>query len=182
MDVYIDDVIVGSTGATMEETLANHDRNLREVLDRLAQNKLIVDPRKASLFVTEVEFCGHILREGRRQPAPGKLTALLKWDLPRTVTQLRGFLGLANYYSSYVQNYAEYAGPLMAKLQLNRIDGKKGSTKPIVWKESDKESFEELKRVLAARLELFRVDPDKPFVMRTDASDKAVGAVLEQQR
>ena len=70
----------------------------------------------------------------------------------------------------------------MAKLQLNRVDGKKGSTKPIVWKESDKESFERLKRVLAAKLELFRVDPDKPFIMRTDASDKAVGAVLEQQR
>ena len=108
-----------------KRALANHDELVRRVLDRLSEYKLVVDPRKVHLFTTEVEFCGHVLREGRREPAPGKLTALLKWDLPRTVTQLRGFLGLANYYSSYVPDYAEYAGPLMSKLQLNRIDGKK---------------------------------------------------------
>jgi hypothetical protein len=182
VDVYIDDVIAGSTGATLDETIKNHEVLVRKVLDRLATHKLLVDPRKAHMFRPEIEFVGHILREGRRTPAPGKLTALLKWELPRTVTQLRGFLGMANYYSSYVPDYAEYAGPLMAKLQLNRIDGRKGSTKPIVWKESDKESFRNLKEVMAGKLELFRVDPDKPFVLRADASDKAIGAVLEQSR
>ena len=182
VDVYLDDVIMGSKGETTEERLTNHERVVRRVLDRLAEHKLIVSPSKAHLFCTEVEFVGHVLREGKRSPAPGKLTALVKWELPRTVTQLRGFLGLANYYSSYVKDYAEYAGPLMSKLQLNREDGKKGSTKPIVYKDSDKVAFEKLKQVLAANLELFRVDPDKPFVLKTDASDKAIGAVLEQQR
>ena len=121
-----------------------------------------------------------MLREGKRSPAPGKLTALVKWELPRTVTQLRGFL--ATYYSSYVKDYAEYAGPLMSKLQLNREDGKKGSTKPTVYKDSDKVAFEKLKQVLAVNFELFRVDPDKPFDLKNDASDKYIGAVLEQQR
>ena len=182
VDVYIDDVIVGSTGRTPEEVLSNHEKDVRALLERLAEHQLIVEPKKAHMFVTEVEFCGHVLREGKRQPAPGKLLSIQKWELPRTVTQLRGFLGLTNYYSSYVPNYAEYAGPLMAKLQLNRQDGKKGSTRPIVWKESEKVAFERLKEVLAQRLELFRMEPDKPFVMTTDASDKAIGAVLEQQR
>ena len=102
------------------------------LLERLAEHQLIVEPTKAHMFVTEVKFCGHILREGKRQPAPGKLLSIQKWELPRTVTQLRGFLGLTNYYISYVPKYAENAGPLMAKLQLNRQDGKKGSTRPIV--------------------------------------------------
>ena len=123
-----------------------------------------------------------ILHEGRREPAPGKLLSIQRWELPRTVTQLRGFLGLTNYYSSYVPHYAEYAAPLMAKLQLNRADGRKGSTKPIIWKESDKAAFEKLKAELSKQLELFTVDPDKPFVLRTDASDRAIGAVLEQHR
>ena len=79
--------------------------------------------------MAEVEFCGHVLSAGRRKPAPGKLLALQKWELPQTVTELRGFLGLANYYSGYVDHYATYAGPLMSKLQLNREDGKKGSKK-----------------------------------------------------
>lgn len=51
-----------------------------------------------------------------------------------------------------------------------------------MWKESEKEAFEKVKAVLAQKLELFVVDPDKPFVLRTDASDKAIGAVLEQYR
>ena len=52
---------------------------MRKVLDRLATHKLLVDPRKVHMFRTEIEiFVGHILREGCRTPAPGKLTALLK--------------------------------------------------------------------------------------------------------
>ena len=181
-DPYIDDVIVGSDGATDEELIANHERDVRVVLERLAEHKLIVDPKKAHFFMAEVEFCGHVLKQGRREPAPGKLLSIQKWELPRTVTQLRGFLGLTNYYSAYVPSYAEYAGPLMSKLQLNRADGRKGSTKALVWKESEKEAFEKVKEILAHKLELFRVEPDQPFVMRTDASDKAIGAVLEQHR
>ena len=133
-------------------------------------------------FALEVEFCGQVLKKGKREPAPGKLLSLQKWELPKTVTQLRGFLGLANYYSSYVPRYVEYVGPLMSKLQLNREAGKKGSTKPIVWSESEKESFEELKRILANQFELFRLEPDSPFVMHTDANDKAIGAVLQQHK
>ena len=78
-------------------------------------------------------------------------------------------MGLTNYYTSYVPHYAEYAAPLMAKLQLNREDGRKGSTKPIIWKGSDKAAFEKLKAELSKQLELFTVDPDKPFILRADA-------------
>ncbi len=52
--------------------IANHERDVRTVLNTLKVNELIVDPRKAHMFMKEVEFCGHILREGRRSPAPGK--------------------------------------------------------------------------------------------------------------
>ena len=138
-----------------------------------------MDPRNIYLSTHQVEFCDQILKKGRREPTPGKLAALQKWEIPRTVTQLRGSLGLANYYSAYVPHYADYAGPLMGKLQLNREDGKKGSTKPIVWEPEDVAAFEGLKRVMTEKLGLFRVDPHRPFIMRCDASDKAIGAVLE---
>ena len=61
-DVCIDDVIVGSRGETLVECIENHDRDVREVLTRLAEHQLIVDPSKAHLFTTEVEFCGHVLK------------------------------------------------------------------------------------------------------------------------
>jgi hypothetical protein len=78
-----------------------------------------------------VEFCGHVLREGRRSPAPRKLLSIQKWELPRTITQLRCFLGLTNYYSGYVKNFSTLASPLMSHLQVGRMEGKKGSQKPI---------------------------------------------------
>ena len=178
---YIDDVIIGSTGDTEEELVANHEKNVRAVLDRLEKHRMYASPKKAHLFVREVEFCGHVLREGRRSPAPGKLLSLHKWEAPRIITQLRGFLGLTNYYSGYVKNYAEIASPLMDMLQVGKHDGKKGSTLPLKWNSTTRAAFEELKRVLTTELELYTIDPDKPFVLRADASDKAVGAVLEQQ-
>ena len=182
VNVYMDDVIVGTSGDTFEEILENHSQALRAVLDRLKESELRVDPRKAKMFVEEVEFCGHVMREGRRWPSPGKLLSIQKWPCPQTVTQLRGFLGLTNYYSCYVQGYAELAAPLTAKLRLNRVEGKKGSRKEVGWKKEDVEAFEKLKEALCKKLELFRMDPDRPFVLRADASDRAIGAVLEQLR
>ena len=180
-DPYIDDVIVGSTGDTPEEVFANHERDVRQVLQTLARHNILVSPKKVQMFMMEVEFCGHILSEGRRCPAPGKLLAVQKWELPTTVTQLRGFLGLTNYYSGYVKDYAKMAGPLTSKLQLSREDGKRGSQKVLKWSAIEIAAFNELKKALVGKLELYQVQPDKPFVMKVDASRFACGAVLEQE-
>ena len=60
----------------MEELVANHMRDLREVLATLEQHSLVSSLKKSQLFMREVEFCGHILRQGRRSPAPAKLLAI----------------------------------------------------------------------------------------------------------
>ena len=181
-DAYVDDVIIGSTGDSEEEVLINHEKDLRRVLDTLARNTLVVDPRKAHMFMKEVEFCGHVIREGARRPADKKLKSIEKWEAPKTVSQLRGFLGLANYYSNYVKNYAQLAHPLMDMLKVDKQTGIKGSKIPIVWTEEEKLAFENVKQALTKSLELFQVEPDKPFRMQTDASNYAVGGVLEQER
>ncbi len=100
--MYVDDVIVGSTGTTWDELVANHDRALRAVMARLAHHDQKVEPKKAQLFIEEIECCGHIMQDGRRWPSPGKLMAVQKWQLPLTVSQLLGFMGVTNYYSGYV--------------------------------------------------------------------------------
>ena len=96
-------------------------------MEVLKMHRLVADKKKCQFFVREVEFCGHILGGGKRRPAPGKLMALEKWEEPKTVTALRGFLGFTNYYSSYVPNYAALAAPLMEKLKVSKTEGKKGS-------------------------------------------------------
>ena len=127
VDPYIDNIIIGSTGDTWEEMLTNHERDVRRTLDKLAEQELLVSWKKAQLFVQKMEYCGHVMENGTRTPSPGKLLAIQKWELPRTVTQLRWLLGCCNYYSWYVKNYAQEAGQLHSKLQLSRHDGRKGS-------------------------------------------------------
>ena len=75
-DVYIDDIIIGSSGDTEEELLANHDRDVRAVLDRLRKEELVASVSKTDFFVRSVEFCGHVLESGTHRLAPGKMLAL----------------------------------------------------------------------------------------------------------
>ncbi len=72
----MDDIIIGSTGENMEDIMKNHERDVRAVLNVLWEENLIVDPKKANMFMGDVEFCGHILREGRRSASPGKLLSI----------------------------------------------------------------------------------------------------------
>jgi hypothetical protein len=114
-------------------------------MDKLATHHMVVDEGKCKFFVKEVEFCGHILGNGQRRPAQGKLLALEKWEVPRSVTALRGFLGFTNYYSIYVPGYAELAAVLMEKLKVNKQDGKKGSRVRVNFGPEELRAFQAIK-------------------------------------
>ena len=113
---------------------------------------------------------------------PGKLASLHHWEKPQTSSELRSFMGFCNYYSGYVRMYAELSDPLPKMLQVGRFDGRKGGKKKLAWTPEAEDAFSRLKERLLGQLGLFLVDPNKGFVLRTDASDYAVGAVLEQTR
>ena len=82
--------------------------------------------------------------------------------------------------SGYVRMYAKLSEPLHKMRQVGKFDGRKGSKKNMAWTTEAEEAFETLKRTLLGKLGLFLINPDKGFVLRSDASDYAVGAVLEQ--
>ena len=89
-------------------------------------------------------------------------------------------MGFCNYYSGYVRMYAELSGPLHKMLQVGKFDGLKGRKKKLAWTPEAEDAFSRLKERLLEQLGLFLVDPNKGFVLQTDASNYAVGAVLEQ--
>ena len=181
-DPFVDDIIIGSGTEDMseDELIQAHEKDLRRVLDVLDHRQIVCKPTKASSFVKEVELAGHMVGHGQRRPMPGKLAALNHWERPTTLSELRSFMGFCNDYSGYVRMYAELSGPLHKMLQVGKFDGGKGSKKKLAQTTEAEEAFETLKRILLAKLELFLINPDKGFVLRTDASDYAVGAVLEQ--
>ena len=177
---YVDDVLVGTDWAgSWEATINQHDKDIKRVLNQFKVCKLVVD-KKLKLLVREVEFCGHVLGGGKRRPAPGKLMAVEKWEPPKTVTQLRGFLGFTNYYSAYIRGYAAIVAPLQDLLKVTKIEGRKGSKAPVNFQTEHNAAFLEIKSRLLQGLALHSVKPDQPFVLRVDASNRAVGAALEQ--
>jgi hypothetical protein len=102
---YIDDIIIGTTqkeGMSQEDLVKQHYADIMRVLTALEDQKLVADEEKTTFFARIVEFCGHTLSNGHREPSKGKLRALEKWRVLVNITQLRGFLGFCNYYSEYV--------------------------------------------------------------------------------
>ena len=179
----IDELIIGTElkdGMTREELIQQHDADIRRILTRLEEFKFVADWDKRSLFVESVEFCGHRLRHGVREPQAGKLMPLEKWPLPKTITSLRGFLGFCNYYNEYFKDFAQYAGPLLEKLKVGKDLGKKGSKVAVQFSLEEQRLFEQLKLKPLSGLCVQTVDPHRPFVLRCDASKHAIGATLEQ--
>ena len=183
-DPFVDEIIIGSgtEDMTEDELIEAHEKDLRQVLSELDKHNMVCKPTKASLFVKEVEFAGHVVGPGQCRPMPRKLASLHHWEKPQTISELRSFMGFCNYYSGYVRMYAKLSGPLHIMLQVGKFDGRKGSKKKLAWTPEAEDAFSRLKERLLGQLGLFLVDPDKGFVLRTDASDSAVGAVLEQVR
>ncbi len=87
----------------------------------------MADPKKCEWFVKEFEFCKDLLGNGAPSPAPGKRRAIERWEVPKTISELRAFLGFTNYYSSYIHMYWEIDSPFHEKLKVPREIGKKGS-------------------------------------------------------
>ena len=102
-DPFVDDIIIGSGTEDMseDELIKAHEKDLRRVLDVPDRYQMVCKPTKASLFVKEVEFAGHVVGHGQRRPMPGKLAALNHWERPTTISGWRSFMGFCNYYSGY---------------------------------------------------------------------------------
>ena len=150
VSVYIDGIIIATVGDSLikQELVDLHERQLNIVLDILNKNQLICGPKKGKSFLETVEFCGSLLRNGTRQPSPGKLLAIQKWKRPDTISALRGFLGCCNFYHTFVKDYAKYAVPLTELLKVGREAGCAGSKVRVQWSYECDEAFVQLKAAL----------------------------------
>ncbi|KAJ7982631.1 Retrotransposon protein, putative, Ty3-gypsy subclass [Quillaja saponaria] len=151
-------------------TLMN--QHLQLVFNRLRENQLFVKREKCSFAQKRIKFLGHIIEEGRVRMDLDKVKAIQEWKTPTSVTELRSFLGLANYYRRFVEGYSRKAAPLTELL-------KKGTVWH--WGEPCQTAFEDMKLAMINDPVLALPDISKPFEVQTDASDYALGGVLLQE-
>jgi len=169
-DSFVDDILL------FTHTWEEHLSVLRELLTRLRSAQLTARPSKCSIGYTNIECLGHVISENTKlKPHPDKLEAVKNAPRPKTKKQLRSFLGLVGFYRKFVPNFAAVAVPLTDLT-------KKGLPNSISWGTSQEKAFNTLKGMLVRSPILKLPELDEPFVLRTDASDVGLGAILLQEQ
>ena len=93
-------------------TEERYDKLVEEVLRRLEENNLYVKPEKCTWKVEKVNFLGVVMGQRKIEIKEDKVAGVLNWSVPKTVRDIRKFLGLANYYRQFVKDFAKIAQPL----------------------------------------------------------------------
>lgn len=164
--VYLDDILI--YGKNQEE----HDKRLEQVFTRIHKAGLKINPEKCEFHKKELLFLGHTVNEWGIQTNKKKIEEIENAEIPKCAKQLRSFLGLTNYYRRFIKDYAKIAAPLHAATT--------GCEKKIVWTDKCDDSFKTLKGKLCTAPILDYPREDRIFVLDTDASFGAIGAVLSQ--
>ncbi|KAG8498747.1 hypothetical protein CXB51_005165 [Gossypium anomalum] len=149
--IFIDDILVYS------ETKAKHDEHLRTVLQVLREKELYVKFSKCEFWLREVTFLEYVVSAEGIKVDPHKIEAILEWKSPRSVSEIRSFLGLAGYYRRFVEDFSVMAAPLTKLIR-------KGV--PFVWTEKQQEAFEKLKKVLTEAPVLIQPESGKDFTLK----------------
>jgi hypothetical protein len=163
--VFFDDILIYS------KSWEDHVRHVDKVLQLLKEQQLYAKPSKCFFGVKEVEYLGHIVSHEGVKVDPNKIKAMMDWPIPKTLKNLRGFLGLTGYYRKFVRNYGRIATPLMTLTKKDAFS----------WTPEETKSFEQLKEVMCKALVLTTPDFTKTFIVECDASGNGIGVVLMQE-
>jgi hypothetical protein len=164
--VFIDDILVYS------KSTEEHKEHLRVVLQRLRDHQLYAKFSKCEFWINEMPFLGHVISSEGIIVDPSKVRDVLDWKLPKSIHQVRSFLGLARYYRRFILNFSKISKPITELL-------KKGTK--YVWSEECDEAFQTLKKLLTTSPVLAQPDIAKPFNVYCDASGTGLGRVLMQE-
>jgi hypothetical protein len=162
---YIDDILVHN------KRLPHHLVHLEELFKRLHKVNMKIHPKKCEFVVTLVIYLGHRILPNGIMVHWAKVVAILEMPNPTNVHTLRSFIGLCNYYKTYVQDFSIIAHPLYALLK-----------KDVAWTWSEKahEAFNTLKEKLSEFPIMRRLDFNKVFILHTDWSALGIGVILGQ--
>ena len=141
---------------------------LKHIFEKARETKLKLNLKKCKFFQTQIKLLGHIITKNKIMMDPIKIDKVKNWQMPKSAKQVQQFLGLANYYHHFIQNFAEIASPLTTKNTLFK------------WTEESNNAFQLLKEKLCSYPILRSPNLALPFKVFTDASALSAGAILSQ--
>lgn len=166
---YVDDVLVASANAEQ------HIEHVRSVLSRFEKFGIAVNPAKCVFAAQSLMFLGHVIDARGSRPNPDSVSAIRQWPQPNTKKELQRFLGALNFYHRFVPKAAKIQAPLYHIIaQVPNRDG------ALTWTDTARDAFRVCREALASTARLVHPCHEAPLRLSTDASNVAVGAVLEQ--
>ncbi|GJZ55639.1 putative reverse transcriptase domain-containing protein [Tanacetum coccineum] len=164
--VFIDDILIYS------KSKEEHEEHLKIILGLLKKEQLYAKFLKCDFWLYFVQFLGHVIDSKGVHVDPSKIKAIKNWAAPITPTEVRQFLGLAEYYRRFIEGFSLISKPLTKLTQKN---------KKFEWGEEEEEAFEMLKQKLCSAPILSLPEGMEDFLIYCDASIKGFGAVLMQR-
>ncbi|CAF3176291.1 unnamed protein product [Rotaria socialis] len=166
--VYLDDIITFSTNFN------DHVKGVHAVLNALNNHNFKLNLSKCALVYERIEYLGHEIDHAGYRPLQNNIKAVIDIPTPTTYDEAHRFYGMANYYRSFIKNFANVA------YHLQRFQAKKGE---FVWKIEQQLAFDTLKEKLTSEPCVLKFPiPDIPFILATDASSKnGIGVTLKQK-
>jgi hypothetical protein len=162
---YLDDILIYS------ENLHEHKEHVRSVLNALREAGLQLDVDKCEFHQPEVTYLGYVVGVDGIRMDPKKVQAIVDWEYPNNVKDIRAFLGFANFYRRFIDGFSYLAAPLVA---LTKKDTK------FLFNDDCQKAFDALKHAFTTAPILRHFDPDLPIIVEADASDYVTAGVLSQ--
>lgn len=163
--VFFDDILVYS------DSLQAHIEHLQDIFKALLRDQFYLKQNKCLFAQRKLEYLGHLVSGNGVEPEPSKVQAMTQWPTPLSAKDLRAFLGLTGFYRKFIQHYASIAAPLTTLLCKDAFE----------WSLTAQTAFDQLKRAMTSAPVLALPNFAEPFMVESDASATAMGAVLLQQ-
>jgi transposase InsO family protein len=169
--VYLDDILIYSKN---EE---DHEKDVRQVLERLERFALYANSKKCAFFTNEIEYLGFLISPKGVRMDPMRIAAISEWPTPKSGKDVQIFLGFVNFYRRFIEGFAHISRPLSDLLKGSK-DGK--HFQPWRWRNDQEIAFRWLRDAFTKAPVLSHFDATKELMVETDASAFAAGAILSQ--
>jgi hypothetical protein len=166
VSVYLDDILI------FTNSLEEHCRITRLVLDRMHEHKLYLQPEKCEFEKTRIEYLGIIISHNKVEMDPVKIAGVADWPTPSNKKEVQSFVGFVNFYRHFIPGFSHHAHALF---DLTMKDVR------FIWGLPQEDSFMKLKELVTSAPVLVLPNDNLPFRLEADGSSIATGAVLSQQ-